>query len=265
MIRTILMALLSGAASQSRAPAADGGAPGGGFDVASFTLSLTPDIRSGTLSGEETIALRATAKGVRQLRFSGNALTIDRAVLDGRPVPHDVRDGVLRFDLATPLVHGRVSRLELSYHGRPARGFATSATGLYTSYFACDWMICAQDRFGDKANFTLDLRVPAGMTTLSVGRLVTRRSQADGFEIHRWRAPRPYSPYLFGFVVGRFTRVRERVGGARITYLSDAEGPAALKRRFADVPAMVVFLADKAGVGLPVAEYGQLLVAGDEA
>jgi len=265
MIRAILVALLSGVATQSPAPAAGGGTPGDGFDVASFTLSLSPDVRSGTIHGEETIALRATSDGVRQLRFSGNALTIDGAALDGVPVRHGTQGGVLRFDLAAPLTRGRLVRLKLSYHGRPARGLVASAGGLYTSYFACDWMICAQDRVGDKAEFTLYLRLPVDMKSLSVGRLVSSRSGSGRTEIHRWRAPRPYSSYLFGFAVGHFTSVRERVGSASVTYLSDVEGSSALKRRFADVPAMVAFLADKAGLGLPVAEYGQLLLAGNEA
>jgi hypothetical protein len=95
MIRTILMALLSGVATQSPAPAADGSLPGDGFDVASFTLLLSSDVRSGMIHGEETITLRATDVGVQQLRFSGNALTIDRAALDGVPVHHGTRGGDL--------------------------------------------------------------------------------------------------------------------------------------------------------------------------
>ena len=94
-----------------------------------------------------------------------------------------------------------------SYHGRPARGFAGSATTLYTSYFACDWMVCSQNKFGEKAAFSLDLRVPRGMTSLSVGSMIARRPGPDGSEIHSWKAPRPYSAYLYGFAVGRFTRV----------------------------------------------------------
>lgn len=266
MIRTILVAsLLAGATAPPSAPGPEGPAPGEGFDVIGYALALTPDVQGRTIAGQETIALRATADGVRRLRFSGNALTIDHAALDGVIVGHGLRDGALDVELAAPLERGRVVRLGITYHGRPARGFAGGAASLYTSYFACDWMICAQDRFGDKATFTLDLRVPAGMTSLSVGRLVARRPGPDGTEVHRWKAPRPYSPYLFGFAVGRFASASEKVGRSRLTYLSDTEDAAALKRRFAGTRDMVAFLADKAGVALPVAEYSQLLVRGDEA
>lgn len=235
------------------------------FDVQSYTLELTPDVRDRTLVGRETIALRAKGDGVRRLRFSGNALSIDRATLDGIAVRHGSESGFLDFDLPTPLTRGRTVKLQIAYHGRPARGFAGSATALYTSYFACDWMICRQDEFGDKAAFSLDLRIAPGMDTLSVGRRVTKRREPDGSEIHSWRAPRPYSPYLYGFAVGRFARVEDRVGSVGLAYLSDVVDAAELKRRFARTPEMVGFLSGKAGLRLPVAEYGQLLVEGDEA
>jgi aminopeptidase N len=246
-------------------PAAADSAPGDDFDVVSYALALTPDFHNKTVAGREVITLRATGDRLQSLRFSGNALSIDSATLDGAPVL--VRSGAetLTFELAKPLRRGRTVRLELSYHGRPARGLIGSETGLYTSYFACDWMICLQDRFGDKASFSLDLRVPAGMETLSVGRRVARRPGPDGSEIQSWKTPRPYPAYLFGFAVGRFSRAEDQVGRARLSYLSDAADAEALRRRFAETGAMVRFLADKAGVPLPVAEYSQLLVKGREA
>jgi aminopeptidase N len=172
---------------------------------------------------------------------------------------------VLTFDLSEALDRGRTVQLELSYHGRPARGFAGSATSLYTSYFACDWMVCLEDQTGDKALFSLDLRIPKGMQTLSVGRQLGRRPGPDGSEIVSWRTSRPYSAYLFGFAIGRYTRVEGHIGGSKLVYMSDIAEADELKRRFEETGAMVRFLSDKAGVPLPDAQYIQLLVSGDEA
>ncbi|WP_239017796.1 M1 family metallopeptidase [Sphingomonas aracearum] len=246
-------------------PALAANTPGEGFEVASYRLALTPDIRNRTVAGRETILLRATMEGVRRLRFSANALSIDTATLDGVAIPHSVEGDVLGFDLPRPLRRGHAMKLELSYHGRPARGFAGSETTLYTSYFACDWMVCSQNKFGEKAAFSLDLRVPAGMTSLSVGSMIQRRPRPDGSEVHRWKAPRPYSAYLYGFAVGPFTQVSERAGSNRLTYLSDIADAGELKRRLAGTRERVAFLSTRAGLPLPVADYGQLLVAGDEA
>lgn len=240
-------------------------APGDGFDVTRYDLALTPDISNKTVAGREVITLRTTGARLQRLSFSGNALTIEQASLDGAPVVVSAHDGILDFDLPKPLARGRTVRLALSYHGRPARGFSGSETSLYTSYFACDWMVCPQERFGDKAAFSLTLQVPAGMETLSVGRRVTATPAPNGDEIHRWTAPRPYSAYLFGFAVGRFARAEDRVGAARLSYLSDVADAAELKWRFAETPRMVQFLSEKAGVALPVPDYSQLLVRGHDA
>ena len=239
--------------------------PGTGFEVVRYRLALTPDIATKAVAGRERIVLRATVAGLRSLTFSPSALTIDTARLDGKPVGIRRDTDRLGFDLPKPLARGRAVTLELTYHGRPARGLAGGGSTLYTSYFACDWMVCVQDAFGDKAAVSIDLHVPAGMTTVSVGRLVTRRRQPDGTELHRWRAPRPYPADLYGFAVGHFSQAKERAGSHTLTYLSDVADAAELGRRFADTNAMAAFLAEKVGVPLPTREYRQLLVAGDEA
>ena len=239
--------------------------PGAGFDVTSYKLALTPDFQTRAVAGRETITFRVTADKLHRLSFSSNTLNIDSAALDGAAVVPSTEGDVLSFDLSEPLTRGQTVKLKLSYHGRPARGLVGSPSGLYTSYFACDWMVCLQNQFGDKADFSLDLRVPAGMDTLSVGKLIAKRPGPDGSEIHSWKAPRPYSAYLYGFAIGRFARVSHQAGTAQLTYLSDAVGAAGLEQWFGETGKMVDFLSRKAGVPLPVATYTQLLVKGDEA
>lgn len=239
--------------------------PGAGFDVKSYQLTLTPDVANKTLVGHQTIDLRSTVERLQRLSFSSNALIIDRATLDGVAVSHSVQGSTLDFNLETPLKRGTNVKLEVSYRGRPARGLAGTSTLLYTGYFACDWMFCAQNAFGDKAAFLIDLRIPQGTDTLSVGRLISKRLEPDGTEIHRWEAPRPYSAYLFGFVVGKFVYANDRIGSAKLTYLSDNVDANELKQRFATTKDVAAFFAKKAGVALPVAQYSQLLVEGDDA
>lgn len=235
------------------------------FDVTSYNLALTPDIQNKTISGRETIFLHVIDDGLQRLTFTGNALTVDSAVIDGVPVSGRQTGDSFTFNIPSPIPRGRTVKLDIVYHGRPTRGFARSETALYTSYFACDWMFCRQEDFGDKADFALDLHIPVGMETLSVGRMVSKRPGPDGTEIQSWQSPRPYSAYLYGFAVGRFASSSEHVGSAKLTYLSDVAGTSELKRRFVDTPEMVRFLSEKAGVPLPVTEYTQLMVKGDEA
>ena len=150
MICRNLTSLLAGTAlGLLCSPALAADRPGAGVEVASYSLALTPDIQNRTVAGREAITLRATVDGVRRLNFSANARAIDGATLDGVALAHTVKGDVLGFNLPQPLRRGRTVKLKLSYHGRPARGFAGSTTTLYTSYFACDWMVCSQNKFGE--------------------------------------------------------------------------------------------------------------------
>ncbi|AQS90593.1 aminopeptidase [Gluconobacter albidus] len=246
-------------------PAFSSPIPGSGFEVTNYKLKLKPDLTNGTISGSETILLHITESYPDSIAFSGNALVIDRANLDGLPVtPVSDADRIV-FPMPRKLAKNSPVTIELTYHGRPERGFSRSVTTLYTSYFACDWMVCLQDKFSNKAAFSLELQVPAGMQTASIGKLVSKRPGPGGSEIQSWEAPRPYSSYLYGFAVGHFASVSENVGTVKLTYLSDAVDKAVLKQHFATTPEMVRFLSDKAGLPLPVTEYTQILVSGNEA
>lgn len=238
---------------------------GHGFDVVRYELLLNPNITNKAVVGVETITLRSTVSDLRQLIFSANALTIDSAALDGTIVKFSIVGGTLVFDLSKPLVHGRKARLKISYHGVPARGIVATGAAIYTSYFACDWMICLQDSPGDKALFMVDLRVPKGVQSISIGKLVGEQRLTDRTEIHRWRITRPYAAYLLSFAAGRFAHVVDPFEGPQLVYLSDVANEAELHRQFASTGAMVRFMSEKAGMELPTRQHTQLLVAGSEA
>lgn len=240
-------------------------APGEGFEVERYALSLVPDLGTTAMSGTETIRLRSTAAGLRDIVFSPNALTITDATLDGAPISVASTTAGLAFHLAEALSLGREGVLRFRFAGIPRRGVTTTPTGLYTSYFACDWMVCLQDSPGDKARFALDLWLPAGADAVSIGQEEAARAAPDGRVVHRWRASRPFSPYVFGFAAGRFPRHVQSRGDVTLVTLDATGEHAGLAALFAETPAMIDFLADKAGLGLPAGGYTQVLVPGREA
>jgi aminopeptidase N len=139
------------------------------------------------------------------------------------------------------------------------------AGGIYTSYFACDWMVCLQDAPGDKAHLALDLFLPAGTQAVGVGRAGPTNRLPGGLVLHRWRSTRPYSPYLYAFAAGAFGRHSSRTAQGELVYLDGTGAKAALAELFAQTPAIVGFFADKAGMVLPDRRYVQVLVPGREA
>jgi len=149
--------------------------------------------------------------------------------------------------------------------GTPARGFTAGGGTVYTSYFACDWMVCLQDAPGDKAHLALDLFLPTGVTSVGAGRMMPRLAASSGLVLHCWRSTRPYSPYLYGFAAGPLVRRSERTSTGEFVYLDGTGTKADLATLFAQTPAMAAFFAGKAGLPLPNGRYVQVLVPGVEA
>ncbi len=239
--------------------------PGAGFHVMSYTLDLTPHIAAASVDGVETISLRSLQDGLRSIVFSGNALTIDSATSEGHALQVSSTGKAVSFELPKVLRQGQQAMLRIVYHGVPKHGLVFTPVSVYSSYAACEWMICSEDAPGDKAMFSLDLHVPAGMTSLAVGTLTSTSKQKDGSKVDHWRTQIPYSAYLFNFAVGKFAEASERQGGKELAYVSEIATAAELPRLFDETAAMVTFLSDKAGVPLPPQRYAELLVPGKEA
>jgi aminopeptidase N len=233
-------------------------------DVVRYSLTLRPDISTGTVAGVEAVEF-ARGTGDTQLRFSPNALAIERATIDGRPVAFAATPQGTAFTLPPSPHSGRTSTLRIVFSGKPRRGLVQQPGAIYTSYFACDWMFCQEDAPGDKARFDLGLYLPAGAASFATGRRVSEVRNPDGSTLQRWRSDRPYSAYLFGFAAGALQFAERQQGGSRFTYVNASGAEADLGRFFADTPAIAAFFAVKAGLPLPGGRYAQVLVAGQEA
>jgi aminopeptidase N len=136
---------------------------------------------------------------------------------------------------------------------------------VYSGYFACDWMICKLDDFGDKASIDLELRARKGPTSQGPGVLKAKSILPDGSERHIWRETRPYSAYLYGFALGDFKQATARVGRTELVYLSNAAEPERLQTLFAPTADMLEFLQAKAGIPFPHSRYVQVHGPGADA
>jgi aminopeptidase N len=225
-----------------------------------YEVALTPDFGARSVAGETRLHLVSTRDDLREIALTANALTIDRASVDGGAVTPAVRGDAVVFPLPRALRRGRRATLRVAYHGTPRRGLTFDGDTVYTGYSTCDWMFCAQDRPGDKATLRLELTLSRGMQSIGSG--VLKRAVDGPRERHTWREKRPYSSYLFGFAAGRFATWSPDPRSRHASAVADADE---LSRVFPDTPAMIRFFEERAGVPLPHRSYVQLLVAGDEA
>ncbi len=243
-------------------------APTADIDVLHYALTVTPDFERRSISGETHISFRSQRDALAEIRFSANSLTIDRATMKGQPVRVSRGSEDIVMTLPQTLARGQEGTLTIAFHGVPARGLVFGPRSVYTSYFTCDWMFCAQDRPGDKATIDLTVVVPKGMTSVGVGArgAVAPAGAGPGdFEAHTSHETRPYSSYVYGFAAGDFHVVSERQGNVELVYLSETAPPERLRALFASTGTMVRFFEEKAGVGLPHGRYVQVHAPGTAA
>lgn len=237
---------------------------GSGFDVVSYDVRLRPDFASRSVEGTTEIKLRATAERLRAVVFTDNALTFDRIAVNGRPARVRRAGGRLKVELSKPLRAGRTITITAAYHGQPRRGVAFGPKSVHTSYFACDWTLCAQDAFGDKAMVRLALTLPEGLTSVGPGAPEPIRRLRPGETVHVWSERRPYPAYLYAFAAGDYRTVVKRTGSVELAYIGEGS-PEHMERLFEPTSDMLRFFEAKAGVPFPQRRYAQLLVDGTAA
>jgi aminopeptidase N len=244
---------------------AAGKQPVADVDVLHFEVRLTPDFERRSISAIETVTFRAGRGRAAEIRFSANALAIDRVTQNGSVLGVSKTGTEIIIALAAPVDRGRTASIEIISHGVPARGLVFGSRSVYSSYFTCDWMFCAQDRPGDKASIGITIVLPQGMTSVGTGTMRARKPVAGGLEEHVWRETRPYSAYVFRFAAGTFEHVTERAGSVELTYLSEKASASQLRALFGTTASMVQFFREKAGVPLSHSRYVQVHVAGTAA
>lgn len=261
-MRRLAILLLALASLGAAAPAPD--RPGPDFDVLDYAVTLTPDLAQASLTGRETITIASLRDGLREVAFTGNALSM-RAD-GGEAISVERRGETWVVRLKHPLAKGRRARLKLALSGKPARGWVVGPDHLHTDYFACDWMVCEQDRPGDKATLTLDITAPAGLSIWATGEAFKTEFRLGVSTRQLFRLTQPYSSYLYGFAIGRFRVVSMDDGSPRSDWITDQAQitDQDLREALGETDAMAVFFEDKAGIPLPTG-YWQLVVSGSAA
>ena len=229
--------LAAGALLVSSAVSADG------YDLLETQLSIELNVAARSIAARQTTTLRADG-GLRELRFDANELSVAIATLDGAPVAWRVEDRALVLALPRSLRSGETATLRFEYGGTPARGLVFDERVVYSTYFTCDWMLCALDRLADKFVLSVDAAVPAGWRSFGP------------------EGPRAYSAYVHGFGAGTWTEVRERAGETELVFASTHASATELQSMFAETRRMLEFYREVAGIPFPHATYTQLLVRG---
>ena len=232
------------------------------WDSTSFDGWVTTSVAS-LRPGLETVVLDMERRmDVRSVTAAGRALAYDR--------PGDS----LVVRLARPTKLGDTLRFTVSYHARIMQG-----RGLY--FFQAEpgrahrpqqvysgggtdgnprWLPTLAAPH-DKATWELIATVPAPLTVVSNGRLVSNRTVARGLRTTHWSQEKPASTYLISLVAAPLVRIQDHWRDIPLQYYVYPEDSTLARPLFGMTPDVMETYTRLTGVSYPWNKYAQVTAA----
>jgi aminopeptidase N len=225
------------------------------LDVMHYDATLEPDIAAKSVKG--TVRIRFVTDAP-EAEFNCGDLTIDSVRFKGALLKFSVLDHRLRISL--PL---KAREIEIDFHGTPKYGiqFFPDPQQVYTVFSTSQWMVCVDDP-ADKATLTFKLILPANLTPIANGQLVSQRTLPNNRRVSEWQQRAPIPTYIFGFAAGPFQVVKEKRGNVEFQYFATNYSESEVRRIFRDTPDMLEFFEARAGVKYADRTYTQVLASG---
>lgn len=102
------------------------------------------------------------------------------------------------------------------------------------------------------------MTVPAKYVTLSNGKLVSSKKNADGTRTDSWKMDLPHAPYLFFMGVGDYAVIKDTWKGKEVNYYVEHEYAPVARKIFGHTPEMMTFFSKITGIDYPWAKYSQM-------
>lgn len=114
------------------------------------------------------------------------------------------------------------------------------------------------DQTQQKTTQELYMTVPSKYVTLSNGKLVSQKINADGTRTDYWKMDLPHSPYLFFMGVGDYAVIKDSWKGKEVNYYVEKEYGTVARKIFGNTPEMMSFFSKITGVEYPWVKYSQI-------
>jgi aminopeptidase N len=227
--RTLLRAaVVAGTLALAPAALAAGFAPGseglgdpmfplagnGGYDVANYSLTLDYAPSANRLVGTAVITARAT-QNLSRFDLDFRMPNVTRVLVNGVPASFtQAKEQELIITPASGLVQGKTFTVTVDYAGQPLvvtdpdtsiEGWVPTDDGAFVvnePQGSPAWYP-VNDNPRDKATYDFSVTVPAGLTVMANGVLVSQ-STSGGKTTWVWRESDPMAPYLATTTLGKF-------------------------------------------------------------
>lgn len=114
------------------------------------------------------------------------------------------------------------------------------------------------DKQNQKTTEELTVTVDNKYVTLSNGKLMSQKKNANGTRTDYWKMDLPHAPYLFFLGVGEYAVIKDSWKGKEVNYYVEKPYASVAKKIFGDTPEMIGFFSDVLGVEFPWVKYSQI-------
>lgn len=115
------------------------------------------------------------------------------------------------------------------------------------------------DKPNQKSTEEIYMTVPDKFVTLSNGKLVSQKKNADGTRTDYWKMDLPHAPYLFFMGAGEFAVIKDSYKSKEVSYYVEKEYAPVARKIFGNTPEMIAFYSRITGVDYPWAKYSQMV------
>ena len=241
------------------------------YDLQDIRTHLWFDVEQRHVRGEVTESVAALRDNLSELKLDSVGLTIDSVMVDGRTAKFSVTPAKLVVTLERAAARGDHHEILIYYHGQPKKGlyfvlpdknYPQQPREIWTQGEAEDtrYYIPLYDYPNDRTTSEMLVTVPASWITISNGRLVGVKDEADGTKTWDWKQAETLSTYLISMVAGEFVERDDSWHGIPLRYVVPRGEESTIAPTFERTKQMLDRFASKLGVPYPWAQYAQTAV-----
>ena len=247
-------------------------APDREVDVLHLMLEVTPDFKQRTIEGRATITFKPILKPVREIKLDAVDLNVHAVTSTEKIQGYQVTGEKLVITFATNLPAGRETGVTVTYQAEPRlglyfrtpeMGYKEGDTHLFTQGEEVDaryWYPCF-DSPNEKFTSEVICRVPAGMTVISNGRLVSaEKDPATGLVAFHWTQEKPSANYLITLNAGYFKKIEDQYKNVPLAFYTPASEIQYATNSFRDTKDIMGFFEEEIGVPYAWGKYDQVCV-----
>ncbi len=247
-------------------------APDRDFQLLHLALDVTPDFKQRKISAKAALRLKPGARPVRELRLDAIDLKVTSLSATEKVQASQVTGQNIIVTFASPIPADQEVTVNIAYSAEPVQGlyFRTPEVGykkgdehLFTQGEAIEARHWYPALDAPNQQFTSEVlcRVPAGMTAISNGRLVSEsRDPRTGLIAIHWSQDKRHANYLISLVAGYFKKLDDTCHGIPLGFYTPPSEFAYATNSFRHTRDMITFFEQETGIPYPWAKYDQVCV-----